>query len=265
MKTDLHVHTTASDGLLTPTEIVNWAKNSGLKAVAITDHDSVSGIDEAINEGKKLGVYVVPGIEISTYSNCEIHILGYNIDYKNPDFCEELEKIKDMRKERNAVILSKLSALGIEVGIDATADGIGRLNIAKAMADKGYVRDVNDAFERYLGPHGKVFTEIKRTTPLEAVKMIKRYGGISSIAHPKKYLLDKRLEILVDGLKCFGLDGIETYYPRHTGQDEADLVRIANKYKLLMTGGSDYHGYEDKHFQVEIDPRTAKALKIRIE
>lgn len=265
MKVDLHLHTTASDGLLTPTETVRWAKNGGLKAIAITDHDTVNGVDEAIEEGHRLGVFVVPGIEISSFSNCEIHILGYNIDYKNPDFCEELEKIKALRKERNAIILDKLSALGIETGIDPTAEGIGRLNIAKAMFDRGLVKDVNDAFERYLGPHGKVFTEIKRITPLEAVATIKRYGGISSIAHPKKYLLDKRLEILIDGLKRFGLDGIEAYYPRHTGQDEADLVRLANKYKLLTTGGSDYHGYEDKHFQVELDPRTARALKIRIE
>lgn len=264
MKVDLHLHTTASDGLLTPTEIVGWAKESGLKAIAITDHDTVNGLDEGILAGRRLGVLVLPGIEISAFSNCEIHILGYNIDYKNPSFCEELEKIKALRKERNAIILDKLSALGIDTGIDPTAEGIGRLNIAKAMLDRGYVRDVNDAFERYLGPNGKVFTEIKRTTPLEAVKLIKKYGGISSIAHPKKYLLDKRLPLLAEGLKRFGLDGIEAYYPRHTGQDEADLIRLANRLKLIPTGGSDYHGYEDKHFQVELDERTARALKIKI-
>lgn len=264
MKVDLHIHTTASDGLLSPTEIVKWAKDGGLKCIAITDHDTVDGVDEAIAEGRKLGVFVVPGIEISSFSNCEIHVLGYNIDYKNPAFCEELEKVKLLRKERNGIILDKLSALGIEVGIDKNADGIGRLNIAKAMLDRGYVKDVNDAFERYLGPRGKVFTEVKRITPLEAVSMIKRYGGVASIAHPKKYLLDKRLEILVGGLKKFGLDGIEAYYPRHTVQDEADLIRLVNKYKLIPTGGSDYHGYEDKYFQVDLDTRTARALKIKI-
>lgn len=264
IKADLHLHSTASDGSKTPTQVVEWAKETGLNVIAVTDHDSVSGVDEAKAAGEKLGIKVLTGIEISTFSNQEIHILGYNFDYKNPEFLQELEKVKNSRKLRNAVIKQKLMDRGIDLDMDVTADGVGRLHLAKRLIEMGLAKDINDAFERYLGPTGCVYTEVKRTAPVEAVKLIKRFGGISSIAHPKKYLLDKKLELLIGGLAEFGLGGIETYYPSHNDYDKKDLMSIANKYNLILTGGSDFHGDEDKHFQVDLPERTAKALNIKL-
>ena len=263
MKADFHLHTTASDGSMTPTQIVDWAKRTGLEVIAITDHDSVSGIDEAIKRGKEVGVRVIPGIEISSFSNCEIHILGYNFDYKNPAFLQDLAGIQGMRKERNKAILARLNELGLPLSFTPDMDGVGRLNMAKEMVERGYVKDVNEAFEKYLGPKGKAYQEIKRTTPMDAVKIIKKHGGIASLAHPKKYLLDKKLDLLVGGLKAHGLDGIEVEYPRYTDYDKSEFRQIAKKYGLIITGGSDFHGDEDKDFQVNPDRATLRALKIR--
>lgn len=262
MKADLHTHSTASDGTKTPTELMNWAKASGLELVAVTDHDSVSGLDEAVEEGKRFGLTVIPGIEISAFSNREIHILGYNIRYRDPDFLKEVEGLKDMRKMRNAAIGDKLDELGLHLDMDVTADGVGRLNIAKQMVEQHYVKNVNDAFDRYLGPRGCVYSEVKRKSPLEAVKMIKKFGGVASVAHPKAYLQNKSLDMLLDGLKQFGLDGLEVFYPGHNEHDVKELISFADRYNLFFTGGSDYHGDEDKHFQVVLPPRTLKALGI---
>ena len=263
MKIDLHLHTTASDGSMTPTQVVDWAKRTGLDLIAITDHDSVSGVDEAIKRGQEVGVKVLVGIEISSFSNCEIHVLGYNFDYKNPAFIEELGKIQGMRKKRNGAILRRLEELGMPLSFTEEMDGVGRLNMAKEMVEKGYVKDINEAFEKYLGPKGKAYQEVRRTTPLDAVKLIKKYGGVASLAHPKKYLLDKKLDLLVGGLKAHGLDGIEVDYPRYNDYDKSEFTKIARKYGLVTTGGSDFHGDEDKDFQVTPDKNLLRVLKVR--
>ena len=263
MKVDLHLHTTASDGSMTPTQVVDWAKRTGLDLIAITDHDTVNGVDEAIKRGKEVGVRVLVGMEISSFSNCEIHVLGYNFDYKNPAFQEELAKIQGMRRARNGAILAKLNELGLPLSFTAEMDGVGRLNMAKEMVERGYVTDVNEAFEKYLGPKGRAYQEIRRTTPMDAVKLIKKYGGVASLAHPKKYLLDKKLDLLVGGLKAHGLDGIEVEYPRYTDYDKSEFTKIARKYGLVITGGSDFHGDEDKDFQVTPDKNLLRALKVR--
>lgn len=262
MKADLHIHTTNSDGSMTPSEVVNWAKNKGLDVMAITDHDRVSGLDEGYECAKKAGIKFVGGIEFSTFSICEIHILGYNIDYKNPDFVQKLQNVQNMRIDRNIRIGQKLQALGIDIDIDFSAEGVGRMNMARKMVEAGYCRDINDAFERYLKVGGKAYCEAKRLTPIEAVKLIKEFGGFASVAHPKKYLLDKRLDILLGGLKQFGLDGIELNYPSHTEQDRKNFELLMNKHRLLPTGGSDFHGDEDKNFIYDLDPRTARRLRV---
>ncbi|MEG2688079.1 MAG: PHP domain-containing protein [Clostridia bacterium] len=260
MRADLHTHTTASDGSMTPAQVVERAKFGGLDVVAVTDHDTISGIDEALNVGKELGVRVIPGIEISTYSNCEIHILGYNIDYLNPDFLQELDQIKKYRVARNLEIEKLLKAQNVNVDIDFLGDGLGRMTIARAIVSARYASDINDAFKKYLGIGGTAYTEAKRMTPVGAVSLIKKYGGLSSIAHPKKYLLDKRLEMLISGLKKFGLDGLEVYYPSHTDADNIALNKIASRFKLLPTGGSDFHGEGDKIFSIDFDARLEKSL-----
>lgn len=262
MKADLHIHTTNSDGSLSPSEIVQWAKNKGLDVIAITDHDSTKGLDEGREEAQKAGLKFVGGIELSTFSICEIHILGYNIDYKNPDFAQKLQEVQNMRIDRNIRIGQKLKALGIDIDIDFTAQGVGRMNMARKMVEKGYCHSINEAFDRYLKVGGKAYCEAKRLTPIEAVKLIKEFGGFASVAHPKKYLLDKRLDILLGGLKQFGLDGIELNYPSHNEQDMKMFEALMNKHHLLPTGGSDFHGDEDKNFVYDLDMRTARRLGV---
>lgn len=186
MKADLHIHTTKSDGSETPIEVVHWARNKGLDVMAITDHDSVDGLDEGRKEAEKLGIKFVDGIELSTFSTCEIHVLGYNIDYKNPDFVQELRAVKDMRKDRNKRIAQKLQTLGIDIDIDFDSDGVGRMNMARAMVKAGYCKDTSEAFDKYLGVGAKAYCECRRLTPVEAVKLVKKYGGFASVAHPQK-------------------------------------------------------------------------------
>lgn len=260
MRADLHLHTVASDGSLRAYDVVKWAEKSGLELIAITDHDTVNGLDEAFDTACSANLKVIAGIELSTFSNCEIHILGYNFDYKNPEFVQELEIIKDFRKTRNIKIGEKLRELGLNVRADFAAEGLGRMNIARAMEAQGLVRDTNEAFEKYLGVSGRAYVRSKRLTPIEAVKLIKKYGGFASVAHPKKYLLDKRLEMLVSGLKQFGLDGLEIFYPSHTDKDIEELSGLAARNRLLPTGGSDFHGDEDKNFVFELDKKTLRAL-----
>lgn len=262
MRADLHLHTTASDGKLTPVQTVRWAKDSGLEVIAVTDHDTVDGLDEACAEADRLNIRFVRGIEISAYAVSEIHILGYNIDDKNKDFLAALTSVKNMRVARNAEIGKKLSSLGIHLDMDFEANGVGRMNIARQMVQEGVCKDVNDAFDRYLTVGAKAYCTVRRVTPIEAVKLITECGGFASIAHPRKYLLDKRLEMLISGLKSFGLKGIEVNYPGHSEKDINQLRDLCRKYGLLPTGGSDYHGDEDKKFVFDLDGRTAKALKI---
>lgn len=259
MRADLHVHTTSSDGSLSPAEVVRRAKNKGLDAIAVTDHDTVNGLDEAICEAEKTGVKLVRGIELSSFSNCEIHVLGYNFDYKNPDFVQELRNVKDMRINRNLLIGQKLNDLGIKPDIDFAADDLGRMNIARQLVKEGYCKDVSSAFEKYLGTGGKAYCNTKRLTPKEAVLFIKKYGGFAAVAHPKKYLTDKRLEMLLSGLKPLGLDGLEVNYPGHGAKDIKELNALCAKYRLLPTGGSDFHD-EDKEFDSLLNEKTAKAL-----
>lgn len=262
MKADLHIHTTKSDGSKTPTEVVRRAKSKGLELIAITDHDGVAGLEEGREEANRLGIKFVDGIELSTFATCEIHILGYNFDYKNPDFLAELQAVKEMRKERNRNIGKKLESLGIKTDIDFSADGLGRMNMARALVKTGYCTDTQDAFDRYLGVNGRAYCDARRLTPVEAVKLIKRYGGIASVAHPKKYLLDKRLDLLLGGLKQYGLDGLELNYPSHNESDKAQFEELMKKYGLIATGGSDYHGDEDKNFFFTPDVRTLKKLRV---
>lgn len=262
LKADLHIHTTASDGSMTPAKVVEWAKKGGLDVMAITDHDSVAGLAEGKKKADELGIKFVPGIELSAFSVCEIHILGYNIPYENPEFLAALDGVQNQRIERNKLIGEKLKAHGITIDIDFSAKGVGRMNMAREMVKKGYVKDVSEAFDKWLGTGGKAYAEAKRLTPIDAVKLIKSFGGFASVAHPKKYLLDGRLEMLIEGLKRFGLDALEVNYPSHTDKDKQELVALTKKYRLLETGGSDFHGDEDKDYTFMLSDYTRRALRI---
>lgn len=260
MIADLHVHTTASDGSLSPAQAVKWACEKGIEALSVTDHDSVSGILEAEAEAEKRGIKFVSGIEISSQSYCEVHVLGYGIDCENPKFLRELDVLKNKRVERNLDIGRKLKRYGVMPDMDFEAQGVGRKNIAREMVKAGYVKDEAEAFEKYLGSKGKAYSNIRRITPVQAVETIVRYGGFASLAHPKKYLNDNRLSGLLKDLVPAGLRGLEAEYPGHTEADRKALFSECKRYGLLPTGGSDYHGDDDKNFSFILDVRTAKAL-----
>ena len=262
LKADLHLHTTASDGSMTPAKVVEWAKKGGLDVMAITDHDTVAGLAEGKAKAEELGIKFVPGIELSAFSVMEIHILGYNVPYENKEFLAALDGVQNQRIERNKLIGEKLRACGFDLDIDFSAKGVGRMNMAREMVAKGYAKDVPEAFDKWLGTGAKCYAEAKRLTPIDAVKLIKSFGGFASIAHPKKYLLDGRLEMLVEGLKRFGLDGLEVNYPSHTEDDKQKLVNLCKKFRLLETGGSDFHGDEDKDFIFNLSDFTRRALHI---
>ena len=246
---DLHVHTTASDGTLTPAETVRLAADSGLKAVAITDHDTVDGIAEAVAAGGEAGIEVVPGVEISVDFGGEMHILGYYIDPQNRHLQQALRRLRGYRDMRNPRIIEKLQGMGFDISLAevsamAPREVIGRPHFAAVMKQKGYVRDNEQAFELYLGAGKPAYVKKERLTPREGIALIAAAGGIPVLAHPK-YLSANRgpnLEGMVEELMKYGLKGIEVFYTSHTPEDTERLYRLARKKGILATGGTDFHG-----------------------
>ena len=248
IKCDLHNHSYYSDGVYSPKQVIDMAISAGLDVVSITDHDTVAGVEEAIAYGKEKGIKVLAGVELSSFSRSEIHILGYNMDYKNPFFIQCIENVKNLRRGRNDRIFERLDELGVALDLEElnNAKGnVGRMHIAKQMLKQGYVKDVNEAFEKFLGTGGKAHIEAQRLSPLEAVKLIKRYGGVPVLAHPRRYHQDGVLNILLEGLIKYGLMGIEAYYPSHNETQVAYYKKLAADYNLIVTGGSDFHEYKN--------------------
>ncbi len=243
-KADLHIHTTASDGLLSPEEVVKWASMKRLTAVGITDHDTVNGIIPAVEASSKYGIEVVPGIELSTlYEEEEIHILGYYIDYKAEWFLETLKKIQNSRYERASIIVSKLNDMGVNITLKqvktkADNGAIGRPHIARAMIDKGYINNIKEAFQGYIGKGCPAYVERYKLNCLEAIEMIKRLGGVSVLAHPGLVRNKTHIGQIIN----LGLDGIEVYHTKHDDETIRNSLAIANARMLLITGGSDCHG-----------------------
>lgn len=246
---DLHVHTTASDGSLTPTQVVQKARELGLAAIAITDHDSVEGLEEAIAEGKKVGLEVVPGVELSVdCSRGTCHLLGYFIDHREGRLRAKLNFVQRARDERNQRMIQRLKELGIDLELEevkafAVNGLICRPHFALAMVKKGYVRSVDEAFELYLKKGGPAYVEKFRLTPKEALEVIKTAKGIPVLAHPFTLDLDeKELEEFVRHLKVMGLEGIEVFYPDHNEEQVHLYLRLAHQNNLVVTGGTDFHG-----------------------
>ena len=246
---DLHVHSTKSDGTLTPKELVLLAQKNHLTAFALTDHDTTDGVDEALFTGKELGIEVVPGIELSTtYRNHDIHILGYYPDYCEESFCVELAKFRESREKRNQKMVEKLNAFGFslsleEIKAEAGDAVITRAHFARVMKQHGYISSISDAFSKYIGNGCPCFVPRSRLSPMDAVHFLKKHHAIPVLAHPLLYSLsEQELETLVDLLKEHGLIGIEAIYSRNTGFDEGNMRRLARKKELLITGGSDFHG-----------------------
>jgi len=247
---DLHAHTTASDGSLTPGELVNLAFRIGLKAVAVTDHDTVAGVSEALSRGKELDFEVVPGIEISAeFKPGSMHILGYFIDHTHPGLNSRLTQLQEARRNRNPKIVAKLNALGLDITmeeIQAVAGGeqIGRPHFAKVMVNKGYVDTFNEAFDLYLAKGAPAYMDKFRFSPAEAMEMIREAGGLPVLAHPLTLGLDEPedLEALIANLVKNGLAGLEVYYSEHTSEMCQTYFALTEKYNLSPTGGSDFHG-----------------------
>lgn len=248
-KIDLHVHSTFSDGTLTPTELVSHAIEMGLSAMALTDHDTIDGVEEAIQAGAKNNLEIIPGIELSTfYNNKEIHIVGLYIDYTNEVFKKELENLRNVRQNRNLKICEAFHKLGIEINYDDMLKKYGDIVITRAhfadyLLEKGIVGSRNEAFDRYLGDSRPCNVPRKKMSPAEAITLIKSVGGIPILAHPTLYHLGKdEMNKLLKYLCEAGIVGIEGIYSTYTMGEEIEIKSLAKKYNLLISGGSDYHG-----------------------
>ena len=243
---DLHLHTTASDGRLSPRELVRMVADRGLKQISISDHDTTEGLAEAFQEAEAhTGLRIIPGIELSTdIPGDEIHMLGYFIQYHEEPFQEILRRFRRGRIDRARQMVEKLVALGIELEWERVqeiaGDGaVGRPHIALALVEKGYCKEPKDAFPEYLGRNGAAYVERSKLTPAEAIQMLLKVGGVPVLAHPA-YLSD--LEARMPELKAAGLLGMEVHYAKFPPDKIEYLKHLATEYDLIPCGGSDFHG-----------------------
>lgn len=247
---DLHTHTLSSDGMQPPAENVRLAHEKGLAAVAITDHDTVAGVAEALEAGRKYGITVVPGVEISTRAGGkEIHVLGYYIDTEQELFLSRLAEQRDTRARRNDAIIAKLQELGIEITLDQVIAGlgrelkpdesVGRPHIADELVRLGAAENMRDAFDKYLAEGAAAYVSPPRITPELACEWIVEAGGTPVLAHPGIYGDDELVRGIIERS---ALSGIEVYHSDHSREDEERYLALANEFGLLITGGSDFHG-----------------------
>ncbi len=246
---DLHVHSTKSDGSYTPSELVTYAMKKGLSAFALTDHDTTDGLAEAFLAARNQPIEIIPGIEFSTeYEGRDIHILGLDIQYEQPHFKEQLIAFQNSRTMRNEKMCARLQEAGIDITYTSLREQfpgavITRAHYANYLLAHGYIKSLPEAFERYIGDHCPYFVPREKVTPVQAVQLILRAGGIPVLAHPPLYHMSKvRLDALVCQLANAGLVGIEAVYSTYSLSEERDMKRLARKYSLSISGGSDFHG-----------------------
>ena len=251
MKCDLHLHTTCSDGTLTPEQLVDRQIENEMHCIAISDHDTVQGVQRAIDHAKGK-IQILPCVELSSYEgNTDVHILAFNVDYKNPQFLKEMEIVADYRNQRNVALAQCLCDLGIEFDLEElkkskAGNTVGRADFAKKLVEMGVVENESQAFEKYLGTNGKCFVRTKRLSPAEAIKLVLKYGGIPVLAHPKLLRMTKpQFEKYLLALYKAGLGGIEAEYFSHTYFERKYYTKLAKKYSMVVTGGSDFH--DGKH------------------
>jgi len=241
---DLHLHTNFSDGTYTPEELINRVSTTGIESIAITDHDTVDGIPTAIEAANKKDIEVIPAIELSTeYDGLEIHILGYLIDYKKEELIDKLDFLKKNRQERIYKMLSRLKEMDVFIKAEdvfklAGSGTVGRLHLARILLKEGYANSIYDAFAKYIGERAPAYVCGFHLSPYEAIKLIKDVGGISVLAHPLSMKRDDLIPLFID----YGMRGLEVYYPEHSKATTEYYKGLADKYSLLITGGSDYHG-----------------------
>ncbi len=246
---DLHTHSIFSDGSFTPEQLAHTAASIGLSALALTDHDTIDGLSCFLRACENYGVRGVPGVEISLeVPDGSMHLLGYFIDHQHPALNQHLDKLKAGRDYRNRKILEQVNALGMpltmeEVAAYAGGDNVGRLHFALALVERGYARTKDEAFERYLGKGKPGYAERARLTPAQGVGIIRQAGGLAVLAHPFTLHLGKQaLDTLVGELAAAGLQGIEVLYPQHNPKMIKQYSALAQRYNLVITGGTDFHG-----------------------
>lgn len=258
-KVDLHVHSTCSDGTLTPEELVVRAQEFGLSAMALTDHDTLAGIPSLVEAGRKYGLEVIPGVELSTFfDQKEIHIVGLYVDPANQQFQKDLEDLQDIREHRNEIMCQKFSEIGINISYEEMLEKykdsvITRAHFADFLLEKGFIKSRNEAFERYIGPNGPCYVPRQKLAPADAIRMIKSAGGVPILAHPVLYHLGKeQMHKLLDYLKASGIVGIETVYSTYSMGEEIATRNLAHEYDLIESGGSDYHGANKPYLEIGI-------------
>lgn len=284
MSIDLHIHSTASDGTRTPLEILASARRIGLTAIAITDHDTLAGSRELLESPALVDIKALSGVEISAAppplcpQRGSFHILGYGIAFDHAPLNRALERLQNARRERNPKIIQRLNALGFALAADeaialaGSVDGMGRPHIARLMKHKGYVRSIDEAFDRYLGHGRPAYVDKFRISCPEALALIRDAGGIPVLAHPGVTLdpaVDPAIDLdrLLAELVAMGLGGIEVYYPDHDAAQTARYAAAARRYGLLMTGGSDFHGSLKPEIQLGIgtgDLAVPDALYVKL-
>ena len=250
MTIDLHTHTTASDGSFTPSQLVHHAKEKGLRALAVTDQDTIEGNEEALNAGVSADLEVVPGIEISVdYSPGSMHMLGYFIDTGSLRLQEKLALLQDSRADRNPKIIEKLNSLGLAISYDEVVEAsgggqVGRPHIAQVLLQKGYTTTIQEAFDKYLGKGAPAYFDKFRLNAEDAISMITDAGGVPVLAHPFTLKCNDQgeLERLIKHLTGHGLQGLEVYYTEHNEKQISRYRLLAERNNLLLTGCSDFHG-----------------------
>ena len=246
---DLHTHSTHSDGSFPPGQLVELAKEKGLRAIALTDHDTVAGVEEAVLAGKALDVEVGPGVEISgQFGPGTMHILGYYVHTAHQELVTALKRLQQARAARYPKIIERLQTLGLKLTtaevLNLAGQQVGRPHIAQALVRRGYVSSMGEAFSRYLKKGAAAYVEKFRFPPEEAIGLIRSAGGVASLAHPFTLGFDepKELTRVAKELQAMGLEGIEVFYPEHTEEMTAVCDDVAKRLGLLRTGGSDFHG-----------------------
>jgi predicted metal-dependent phosphoesterase TrpH len=268
MKADLHVHSSASDGRLSPTELIEAAACVGIDVLSLTDHDCVDGIEEALLAAERFpSMTVIPGVELSTdVPKGEIHVVGHFINYRDPDLLTTLERLRGARRTRAQRIVAKLGDMGLPLDWErvlqlAGSGAIGRPHIAQAMLERGHVTSLREAFDKYISREGPAYVTREKITPTEAVQLVVDAGGLPILAHPADI---HPLEGLIPELQKAGLVGLESHYGGYTGKTTRYLASLCDKYGLIACGGSDYHGLDDAHEVplggVDVPPDSVRLL-----
>jgi hypothetical protein len=268
LRIDLHTHSSASDGELSPEALVQLARARRVDAIALTDHDTIAGLDAAMAAGKQHGVEVIPGVELSAdVEKAEVHVLGYFIDWHKPRFLSMLETFREARCGRAEKMVQKLGAAGVPIAFERVQQiagdaSLGRPHVAQALLEAGHVATLAEAFDKYIGRNGPAYVERFKLTPTDAVTLILQAGGVPVLAHPRE------VKHFVEPLVKVGLIGLEVYYGLYDDATTSELARLAKQYGLLATGGSDFHGLDKMaHMsglgQVNVPPNVVEKLRAR--